>query len=183
MDDLFTQLEAIKQDYASRPLPVHEWNPPLSGDIDIVIQRDGRWFHEGDEIRRHELVKLFASILKREGDDYFLVTPVEKWRIRVEDVPFVVVDFDRRGKGQDQMLAFKTSTDEVVIAGPDHPIWVESKPRGEEGEEPVPYIRVRDNLDGRISRNVFYHLVDLALETDHEGPVTIMSQGAAFPLS
>lgn len=183
MEDLFVQLEVLGKDFPSRQLPLEEWNPPLSGDIDILVQRDGRWFHEGEEIQRHELVKLFASVLKREGDDYFLVTPVEKWRIKVEDVPFVVVDFDRRGSGKDQLLAFKTSTDDVVIAGPEHPIWLESRSLPDGNEEPAPYILVRANLAGRISRNVFYHLVDLALEDNGHGPVTLMSQGVTFPLS
>src|SRR5690606_25413422 len=95
----------------------------------------------------------------------------------------LIVDFDRRGSGKDQLLAFKTSTDDVVIAGPEHPIWVESRPLADGGEEPAPYILVRANMAGRISRNVFYHLVDLALENDGQSPVTLMSKGAAFPLS
>lgn len=183
MDDLFAQAEALQKDYSNSLPPVEQWDPPLSGDIDICIQRDGRWFHEGDEIRRHELVKLFSSILKREDDEYFLVTPVEKWRIKVEDVPFVVVDFDRRGRGEDQVLAFKTSTDDVVVAGPEHPIWVEFKTLPDGSGEPAPYILVRRNLAGLLSRNVFYHLVDLALENDGNEAITITSQGQEFPLS
>lgn len=183
MNDLFAQAEALQKDYASRLPPVDQWDPPLSGDIDICITRDGRWFHEGDEFRRHELVKLFASILKREGDDYFLVTPVEKWRIRVEDVPFAVVDFDRQGSGSEQVLAFKTATDDVVIAGQEHPIWVDSQPLSDGTEEPAPYIMVRNNMAGRISRNVFYHLVDLALENGDGDTIAVTSQGVNFPLA
>lgn len=187
MADLFEQAENLQKDYESRLPPVEKWNPPLSGDIDIRIARDGRWYHEGDEIKRFPLVKLFSSIIKREGDDYFLVTPVEKWRIAVEDAPFVVVDFTRRGSGAEQSLIFKTLTEDVVVADEAHPIWV-SKPNEAEAktsDEPVPYIMVRDNLPGLISRNVYYHLVDLALEGSDVSPdrVEIRSKGKTFSLA
>lgn len=188
MADLFEQAEALQKDYPSRLPPVDKWNPPLSGDIDIRIARDGRWYHEGEQIKRIELVKLFSTILKREGDDYFLVTPVEKWHIQVEDAPFLVVDFSRRGSGADQVLAFKTNIDDIVVADEAHPLWVESGRQGENGgraDEPLPYIMVRDNLPGLISRNVYYHLIDLALEDSAVGPerVEIRSGGRSFSLS
>jgi uncharacterized protein len=180
MADLFEQAEALQEKYpsTSRLPPVEKWNPPLSGDIDIRIARDGRWYHEGGEIKRFELVKLFSSILKREEDDYFLVTPVEKWRITVEDAPFVVVDFSRRGSGAEQTLIFKTWTGDLVVADATHPIWVEPR-RG------VPYIMVRNNLPGLISRNVYYPLIDIALEGGDANPerVEISSQGCRFPLA
>lgn len=180
MADLFEQAQALQKDYPARLPPVEQWNPPLSGDIDIRIARDGRWYHEGDEIKRAELVKLFSTILKREGDDYYLVTPVEKWRIQVEEAPFLVVDFSRRGSGADQVLAFKTLTDDIVVADEEHPIWMEP---GRDGE-PLPYVLVRNNLPALISRNVFYHLVDLALEANEASSerVEVRSSGRTFSL-
>ncbi|MGQ9425288.1 DUF1285 domain-containing protein [Gilvimarinus sp. F26214L] len=180
MSDLFQQAEALQKEHKSGLPPVHKWNPPLSGDIDIRIARDGRWFHEGEEIKRFELVKLFSTILKREGDEYFLVTPVEKWRITVDDAPLVVVDFSRRGSGADQSLIFKTWTEDLVEADQEHPLWVE-----EHDGEPVPYVMVRNNLPALIGRNVYYHLVELALESarDDSEPVVISSKGASFSLA
>lgn len=188
MSDLFAQAETLQKDYESRLPPVEKWNPPLSGDIDIRIARDGRWYHEGDEIKRFELVKLFSSILKREGDDYFLVTPVEKWRIKVEDAPFVVVDFSRQGSGEAQSLVFKSWTEDVVVAGEEHPIWVERGAHGDsdnQENEALPYIMVRNNLPGLISRNVYYHLIDLALENGDVSPdkVVVRSKGKTFSLA
>lgn len=188
MADFFAQAEALQREYVSRLPPVEKWNPPFSGDIDIRIARDGRWFHEGGEIKRDGLVKLFSSILKREGDDFFLVTPVEKWRLSVEDAPFVVVDFSRQGAGADQAFIFKTRTDDIVVADAEHPLWVESRGtvgEGDKAEETVPYIMVRNNLPGRISRNVYYHLIDLALEDEPIAAekVAIRSRGQIFHLA
>lgn len=188
MADLFKQAESLQKEYESRLPPVEKWNPPLSGDIDIRIARDGRWYHEGQEIRRFELVKLFSSILKREGDDYFLVTPVEKWRITVDEAPFVVVDFNRHGSGADQSLIFKTWTEDVVVADEAHPIWVEAGRQhdgDERGNEAAPYIMVRNNMPGLISRNVYYHLIDLAMENSdaNADQVAVRSKGSTFSLA
>lgn len=186
MGDLFEQAEALQKDYQSRLPPVEKWDPPLSGDIDIRIDRDGHWYHEGSEIKRFELARLFSTILKREGDDYFLVTPVEKWRIQVEDAPFVVVDFSRRGSGDEQSLIFKTYTDDIVVADADHPIWLEHhKTEAGAADEPAPYIMVRNNLPALISRNVYYHLIDMALEAHNASSdrVEIKSEGQVFSLS
>ena len=103
------------------PPPVHLWNPPFCGDLDMRIARDGTWFYLGTPIGRAPLVRLFSSILKREGDRYFLVTPVEKVGITVDDAPFVAVDFDAEGEGEAQRLTFTTHVGDSVTAGPDHP--------------------------------------------------------------
>ncbi len=142
--------------------PVDDWNPPFCGDIDMRIARDGTWFYEGTPIGRPGLVGLFASILKREGDAYFLVTPVEKVGITVEDAPFVAVDFDAVSEG----LQFRTNTGDTVIAGPEHPIRVE---RDATTDEPSPYILIRRNLEALIDRKSFYRLVDLAVHADIDG--------------
>ena len=141
--------------------PVHKWNPELCGDIDIRIARDGTWFYMGSPIGRKRLVNLFSTVLRKDDDgEHYLVTPVEKLRIEVEDAPFVVVQVEEKGTGEDQELYFRTKNDDVVLADRNHPIWV----RIAEDGEPSPYIEVRDGLHGLIARNVYYHLVELGEE-------------------
>nr|WP_240722507.1 DUF1285 domain-containing protein [Poseidonocella sp. HB161398] len=156
------------------PPPVHLWNPPFCGDIDMRIARDGTWFYMGTPIGRPAMVKLFSSILKKEGDAYFLVTPVEKVGIQVDDAPFVAVDFAVSGEGADQVLTFTTHVGDVVAAGPDNPIRVEM---GEDGE-PAPYVHVRAGLEALIDRKSFYRLVELGEEQD--GWFGLRSGGAFF---
>lgn len=157
--------------------PVHDWNPPFCGDLDMRIARDGTWFYQGTPIGRHGLVRLFSTILRRDGDDYFLVTPVEKVGITVEDAPFVAVDFDVTDEGEDQRISFHTNVDDSVTAGPDAPIRVT---RDAETGEPSPYVLVRHNLEALIDRKSFYRLVDIA--THHDGWFGLWSQGAFFGL-
>ena len=140
------------------PAPVHLWNPPFCGDLDMRIARDGTWFYLGTPIGRHELVRLFSSIIRRDGDDYFLVTPVEKVGITVDDAPFVAVDFEVSNAGRDQILTFTTNVDDTAAAGADHPIRIERD--GQTGE-PAPYVLIRANLEALIDRKSFYRLVDI----------------------
>lgn len=143
--------------------PVHLWNPPFCGDLDMRIARDGTWFYEGTPIGRPGLVKLFSSILKREDGKYFLVTPVEKVGITVDDAPFVAQDFEATGDGAAQVLTFTTHVGDVAVAGPDHPIRVE---RDEQTGEPSPYVLIRADLEALIDRKSFYRLVDLGVHHD-----------------
>lgn len=161
--------------------PVASWNPPLSGDIDIRIARDGTWYHDGAPIRREALVKLFSSILKREEDDYFLVTPGEKWRIRVDDAPFAVTRLERLQRRGHQVLVLTTSTEDRVVAGPQNPLWVVIDPGS---GEPSPYLRVRANLDGLIARPVYYQLAAMAEERQQGGTTVhgVTSLGVFYPL-
>lgn len=155
--------------------PVEKWNPPFCGDIDMEIRRDGTWFYEGTPIGRPGLVKLFASILIREEDKYFLVTPVEKVGIRVDDAPFVAVDFEASGEGVSQRLTFTTNLEDITVAGEDAPLrFVRDPATG----EPSPYVRVRRNLEALIDRKSFYRLVDLGVH--HEGWFGVWSNGAFF---
>ena len=156
--------------------PVHLWNPPYCGDLDIRIARDGRWYHEGGEIKRPELVRLFSSILKLEEDRFFLVTPVEKVGITVEDAPFVAVDFVAEEAGKQQVLRFSTQIGDEVSADADHPIRLEQGPGG----EPSPYVMVRDGLEALIDRKSFYRLVELGCH--HEGWFGLWSAGQFFAL-
>jgi hypothetical protein len=157
--------------------PVHLWNPPFCGDLDIRIARDGTWFYLGTPIGRPALVKLFSSILKKEAGKYYLVTPVEKVGIQVDDAPFVAVDVDHR----DGDLHFTTQVGDTMIAGPDHPIRVERDP---ETGEPAPYVLVRSNLEALIDRKSFYRLVDLGLHEIWKGEswFGLRSQSTFFPV-
>ncbi|WP_324752365.1 DUF1285 domain-containing protein [Roseovarius sp. Pro17] len=157
--------------------PVHLWNPEFSGDLDMRIARDGTWFYLGTPIGRPALVRLFSTILRKDGDKYFLVTPVEKVGITVDDAPFVAVDFEASGTGEDQTLTFHTNVGDSVIAGPDAPIRVE---RDHETGEPSPYILIRANLEALIDRKSFYRLVDIGAH--HDGWFGLWSGGAFFGL-
>jgi hypothetical protein len=161
--------------------PVEKWHPAHCGDIDIRIARDGTWFHEGTPVGRRELVRLFSTILRKDGDDYVLVTPAEKMRITVEDAPFLAVLLDVEGAGKAQTLIFTTNVGDRTVAGPANPIRVEIDPKT---REPSPYVHVRRGLEAKISRPVFYQLVDLAVpgEGEHEGKLVLWSEGAAFAL-
>lgn len=157
--------------------PVHLWNPPFSGDLDIRIARDGTWYYLGSPIGRPALVKLFSSILKKEDGKYFLVTPVEKVGITVDDAPFVAVDVEAEGEGTDQILRFTTQVGDATTAGPDHPIRVERDP---ESGEPAPYVLIRANLEALIDRKSFYRLIDLGAH--HDGWFGLWSSGTFFPV-
>ncbi|MFG5380636.1 DUF1285 domain-containing protein [Yoonia sp. R2-816] len=157
--------------------PVHLWNPPFCGDLDMRIARDGTWFYLGTPIGRVELVKLFSTILRKDGDKYFLVTPVEKVGITVDDAPFVAVDFNPVGDG----LEFETNVGDRMVAGPDHPIRVERDP---ETGEPSPYVLVRANLEALIDRKSFYRLVEIGEHAEHNGTqwFGLRSRDVFFPI-
>jgi hypothetical protein len=168
---------AVKQAPGRGLPPVHLWNPPNCGEIDIVIRRDGVWFHEGTPIGREPLVRLFSTILRKDPDGFHLVTPVEKMKIRVEDAPFIAVRVDRMGEA----LRFTTNVGDEVEAGPDNAIRVDAHP---ETGEPRPYLHVRRGLEARIRRPVFYELVEMAEERETpEGPrLGVTSNGVWFPV-
>ncbi|MGE5268548.1 MAG: DUF1285 domain-containing protein [Thiohalocapsa sp.] len=150
-------------------------------DLDMRIGRDGTWFYRGTPINRLPLVKLFASVLRRDDDgSFWLVTPAERGRVAVDDVPFVAVAVDREGEGRDQRLIFRTNLDEIVTAGAEHPLRVETAADG----TPAPYILVRPGLEARLVRPVFYELVDLAAEQQFDGEPRfgVWSDGVFFEL-
>ena len=163
------------------PPPVHLWNPPFCGDLDMRIARDGTWFYLGTPIGRKELVKLFSSIIRKDDGKYFLVTPVEKVGITVDDAPFVAIDFDLEDGEAGPQLRFTTHVEDEVVAGPEHPIRVE---RDAETGEPSPYILVRANLEALIDRKSFYRLVDIGEVTkiDDVDWFGIRSKGEFFPI-
>ncbi|MEM6407127.1 MAG: DUF1285 domain-containing protein [Pseudomonadota bacterium] len=160
--------------------PVEKWNPPFCGDLDMRIARDGTWFYLGTPIGRPGLVKLFSSILRKDGDNYFLVTPVEKVGITVEDAPFVAIDFEAIDGEDGLSLRFETHVGDFVIAGPDNPIRVAYSDEG----EPSPYVLVRRNLEALIDRKSFYRLAELGIHKPYQGDkwFGVESQGDFFPL-
>jgi len=161
--------------------PVHLWNPPDCGDIDIRIARDGTWFYLGTPIGRPALVRLFSTILRRDADRYVLVTPVEKVGIVVEDAPFVAVDFTVQGGGRDQIVTFETNVGDLSDAGGEHPLRfdLDSLTR-----EPSPYIHIRGGLEALIDRKSFYRLVNLCVNQRFENTewFGIWSGGKFFPI-
>lgn len=161
--------------------PVHLWNPPFCGDLDMRIARDGTWFYQGTPIGRPGLVRLFSTILKREGEGYYLVTPVEKVGISVDDAPFVAVDFEQIDGADGPVLRFETNVGDTADAGPEHPIRVVRDPAT---GEPSPYVHIRAGLDALIDRKSFYRLVELG-ETkpiDADDWFGLSSGGAFFPV-
>jgi uncharacterized protein len=153
------------------PAPVHLWNPPFCGDLDMRIASDGTWFYLKTPIGRAALVKLFASVLKREGDKYFLVTPVEKCGITVDDAPFLAVELeveqgDRDQSNRQQVLRFRTNVDDWVACGPEHALRFE---RELDTGGLKPYLHVRSGLWAKVTRALFYDLVELGEERDIGG--------------
>jgi len=164
----------MSRDSKNSPLPLDA----VCGEIDIRIDRTGQWFHEGSPIGRIELVRLFSTVLKKdENGDYWLETPVEKGRIQVEDAPFMAIIMTIEGSANEQTLTFETNVGDIFKAGADNPIRVVTDAKT---QEPSPYVTVRDNLEAKISRAVFYDMVDLAVE--HEGAFGIWSDGVFFAL-
>ena len=173
MDDAFG---ALLKAAADRKLPpVGRWRPERVGDIDIRINAEGCWFHEGTEIKRQRLVELFATVLRRDPDGFCLVTPAEKLRIHVEDAPFIAIDMESDGKGRERRLVLATNVGDHVLVDAEHPITVNDN----EGE-PRPYVEVRDGLQALIARSVFYRLVDLG--EVRKGSVEVWSCGTRFVL-
>lgn len=172
---------AVQSARTKGPPPVHLWHPPFCGDIDMRIARDGTWFYLGTPIGRPAMVKLFSQILRREGDLYFLVTPVEKVGIVVDDAPLFAIDFDVSGAGTDQILHFVTLTGDTVAASAQDPIRIVIDP---DTGEPAPYVHIRSGLEARLDRKTFYRMIDLGAHAPHKGRswFGIWSSGAFFPI-
>ncbi len=166
-----TLAEAAELVAARKLPPVSEWSPTQTGDSEMRIMADGRWFHQGGEIRRPAMVRAFASLLLRDGDgQHWLVTPAEKLSIEVEDVAFIATDVRAEGDA----LVFRLNTDDIVIAGPDHPIRSHGDP-----ETPALYLAVRNGTEARLNRSTYGQLAEIALA---DGGLTVTSQGATFDL-
>ena len=163
------------------PPPVEKWNPPFCGDIDMKIAADGTWFYQKTPIGRPALVKLFASVLKREGDKYFLVTPVEKVGLIVVEAPFLAVELKVEDDARGKVLSFRTNVDDWVEAGPGHALRFEPEPEG--GLKP--FLHVRRELWAKVTRPLFYDLVELGEERDLDGKAMfgVVSAGEFFAMA
>jgi hypothetical protein len=152
--------------------PVNEWHPANSGDSEMRIAADGRWFHQGGEIRRPAMVRAFSSLLRRDDDgSFWLVTPYERLSIIVEDAPFIAVELRDQGAGEQRIMAFRLNTDDLVIADVDHTLEF----------RPLPYLHVRDGLWAKLARPVYYELAELALAENNES-LGLWSNGSYFPI-
>jgi hypothetical protein len=174
--------DTVKTASGKGPAPVHLWNPPYCGDIDMRIAADGTWFYQGTPIGRPALVRLFASILKREGEQYFLVTPVEKCGIVVEDAPFMAVEMQAGEGGAGRELRFRTNADDWVVCGSEHPLRFE--PEAATGGL-KPYVHVRSGLWAKVTRAVWYDLVELGEEREIGGTQMfgVASAGEFYPMA
>ncbi len=179
-DELLNFANDLQQEYEDKLPPVHLWSPDLSGDINIRIDREGRWFHEGGPMKRQSMIEMFSSILKREDDEYFLVTPVEKWRIQVDVAPFVILSMRVELSGDIPNIFFTSNVGQEVLLSKDHKLWLEV----DENDGPIPLMDMRNNMPALINRNVFYELVSLAKSEEVEGveKVWIESSGERFYL-
>jgi len=153
--------KAVAQSTGNRPLPpIDQWAPELSGDMDLVITRDGRWIYQGEPIAREATVKLFSTILRREEDGhYYLVTPVEKWRVQVEDTPILAHSLAVEGEGENRTLSITTNMGETLDISDQHPLTVGNYPNS---EEPRPVVWVRHGVEARLVTSAFYDLAELA---------------------
>ena len=177
IEQILADIEAAAASSESR----RAWNPARSGNIDIRIAADGAWYHEGRRFQRQSLVRLFAGLLRREGDEYFLVTPAEKLRIRVDDAPFVAGTVEHIDDGGEPAIVFTTNIGTRIVVDEQHPLRVEID---EHSGEPRPYVGMHDGLEALIGRSAFFELANLAEESQRDGaPVLIVnSRGTRFEL-
>ena len=174
-------LEKLARAAAGEKLPpVNAWQPAVQKDMGLRISRDGAWHYLGSPIARPSLVRLLSRVMKREGEEFFLVSPAEKLRIEVEDAPFLAVELECAGESQSQRLVFRTNVDDAVIAGKAHPIWVNEDPLS---GAPAPYIEVRDGLWALINRSVYYELAERVIPSPNRpGQWGVFSEGCFFEL-
>lgn len=175
------QLKAAHTSEKGLP-PLDQWHPELSGDIDIRIARDDSWFYKGALMERRALTRLFSTIMRREDDnEYYLVTPVEKWRIQVEDTPLQAHSLKAVGEGEHQELYLTTSTDEILLLGDLHPLVVGVYPGS---DEPRPVVHVRHGLEARLVTSAFYDLAGYVVENPRSssGSLGVWSDGVFFEI-
>ena len=173
-------LQALLQAQQGKgPAPVDKWHPPYCGDIGMKIRADGVWIYGGSPIGRMPLVKLFAGVLRKDADGkHYLVTPVEKVDVAVEDAPFLAVEMEVQGAGLAQRLVFRTNVDDIVTAGPQHPLRFALEPSSGGLK---PYLLVRGRLEALVTRALYYDLVELAV-TDPERGFGLWNDGVFFPM-
>jgi hypothetical protein len=181
-DAPYSLLKALGEYKGKQLPPLDWWHPTETRSIEMRIDRQQKWHYQGSPINRQRMVRLFSTVLRREADDeYYLVTPVEKCRIEVEDVPFEAILLEVEGEGPTQQLRFTTNVADEVILDAQHPLRIETDPVS---GEPSPYVLVRDRLEARLSRSVYYQLVEIAVQTEIDAGnwLGIWSSGVFFKL-
>tara|TARA_R110001606_G_scaffold292980_2_gene440869 strand:+ start:40 stop:585 length:546 start_codon:yes stop_codon:yes gene_type:complete len=173
------ELEGLSEASSAGLPPVHKWKPPFCGDMDMVIKANGEWFHEGSKIKRSNMVTMFSRILWFENHEHFLVTPVEKVRIQVEDAPFLVTGWQWIETGCGRAIEFTTQTDDVLVLGVDCDIWMDFYK-----EEERPYISMRYGMKALVGRNVFYGIAEglEQVETPKGDGMGLISAGKSYLL-
>lgn len=176
--DFFQQIEAIKDTLP----PVELWNPPLSGDMDCLIKRDGSWWIDGSKVENSRLIRLFSTVLKREEDNYFLVTPVEKWCIQVQDLPFLVVELDVSHAGTtDQIIRVRTNVGDLVTIGAEHKL--DASPiAGLDEDQAIPFVHIRTTLMARFNRNTYLEIAELLEPVTETDRYLLTSANTTFSL-
>ncbi|WP_440877570.1 DUF1285 domain-containing protein [Thalassotalea sp. PLHSN55] len=174
LEKISAQLSTYSESGEQKIPPVELWDPPYCGEIDIEIKADGSWYYNGTVFKRIALVKLLASVLKKEGDDYFLVTPVEKIKIRVEDAPFVLTQWQWHEQ-EPQTMVVSTHLDNQFLLNSEHPLEI--------AEDGSLYVTVRHNLTAKVHRNVYYQWVDLAKEQQTANGVELVFESAGLLFS
>ncbi|MEX2475604.1 DUF1285 domain-containing protein [Marinobacter sp.] len=181
-DQLASQVEQSGAPGNSPP-PLEKWHPELSGDIDIRITRDGQWLYKGEPLAREAIVRLFSTILRREDDgEFYLVTPVEKWRITVEDAPLLAHTLVAEGEGAAQTLSLTTNVGESLVIGESHPLVVGTYPSG---DEPRPVVMLRHGLEARLVTSAYYDLAEHVVESTSDDGKTVLgvwSQGIFYEI-
>ena len=176
--EFYSQIEAVND-----TLPdVDDWDPPLSGDMDCVIKSNGRWQIDGVEVSNKRLVRLFSTVLKREDDDYFLLTPQEKWRIKVDDLPFLVVELNAINAGtNEQIIRARTNVGDLITIDFQHPLTTSPLPDSKDSQL-IPIVTIRSNLQARFNRNTYMEIAALLNPLDEENQYSLISSNCEFTL-
>lgn len=177
--DFYQQIEAVSDPHP----PVDLWDPPLSGEMDCLIKRDGSWWIDGSKLENDRLLRLFSTVLKREKNNYYLVTPVEKWQIQVEDLPFMVVELEVTNKGtSEQSINVRTNVGDRITIDNDHPVNT-SPIDGHQDKQLIPYVQVRSRLMARFNRSTYLEIADLLQALPDTNQYSLLSANTSFTLS
>lgn len=177
--EFYSQIEAV-----NNTLPdIDAWDPPLSGDMDCVIKSNGRWQIDGVDVSNKRLVRLFSTVLKRENDDYFLLTPQEKWRIKVDDLPFIVIELNTINAGTNvQIIRARTNVGDLITIDALHPLTTSPLPDAADSQL-IPIVTIRSNLQARFNRNTYMEIAALLESLDKENQYSLMSANNKFTLN
>ena len=181
LESFISEISVFEEANTEKLPPVHKWNPEYSGKMDLIIDNQGDWKHDGTYFKRRSIVNLFSKLLLLEDSKYFLISPTEKWEIEASIAPFVVISVDRIELNSVPAIKCTTLTEQVFLIGKSHPIWLENI---NSSDQTIPFTRVRDNLNAFFNRSSYYRLIDIALENKNksENEIAINSLGMEYSL-